>query len=467
MRPYQRTTISGRMSGLTLRGSDFPLNNNRNQNNRRRGRGNRNQGGGGNQANRIDSRARGNAPQLLDKYKKLAEDAQRNGDRVQAEYYLQFADHYFRVIADNRARQDEQRGGSGEQRTGRRDERDRTISTETTRTMASAPRYSRDRAIATPRSRHASLVTIASRDNREPREPRRERASAATRWRGQPSATRSQPRRGAGSRLAVEASEGPAFEPEDNPFTRDTRDEQDRSPSAVPRAPARDERQGEAHGIDAAALPPSLSANDAATTPMRAEEAPPPAPPQARRRWHAERGRLSATPTHGLHRARDRLNRRARCTIFSPSSIATRGSPRSFAACSPRPASRRWRSWPLALRGIAGLAWLVWRSATGAKQAALLGWLFGVAHFTLANNWIATAFTFQAEMPAALGWAAVPLLSLYLAVFPGDRGCALAKSAGAAAPRSLPSRRCWARAGSSANGCGAGSSPATHGRRCR
>ena len=70
---------------------------NMNRNNRRRGRGNRNQGGA-NSANRIDSRARGNAPQLLDKYKKLAQDAQHNGDRVQAEYYLQFADHYLRVI---------------------------------------------------------------------------------------------------------------------------------------------------------------------------------------------------------------------------------------------------------------------------------------------------------------------------------------------------------------------------------
>lgn len=89
------------------------MNNNNNRNNRRRGRGNRNQGGGnGSQLNRIDSRARGNAPQMLDKYKKLAQDAQHNGDRVQMEYYLQFADHYFRVIADNKARQDEQRGGA-------------------------------------------------------------------------------------------------------------------------------------------------------------------------------------------------------------------------------------------------------------------------------------------------------------------------------------------------------------------
>jgi hypothetical protein len=90
------------------------LNNNRN-NNRRRGRNNRGQGGGS-QGNRIDSRARGNAPQLLEKYKKLAHDASLNGDRVQTEYYLQFADHYFRVIADNRSQKDDQRP--------RRDDRD-------------------------------------------------------------------------------------------------------------------------------------------------------------------------------------------------------------------------------------------------------------------------------------------------------------------------------------------------------
>ena len=85
------------------------MSNNRSSN-RRRGRGgNRSQGGGGNQLNRIDSRARGNAPQLLEKYKKLAHDASMNGDRVQAEYYLQFADHYFRVMADSRAQRDEQR----------------------------------------------------------------------------------------------------------------------------------------------------------------------------------------------------------------------------------------------------------------------------------------------------------------------------------------------------------------------
>ncbi len=90
-------------------------NNNRNNgsnNNRRRGRNNNSNrgggGGGGNQGNRIDSRARGNAPQMLEKYRKLAHDASLNDDRVLTEYYLQFADHYFRVMADMKAQRDDQ-----------------------------------------------------------------------------------------------------------------------------------------------------------------------------------------------------------------------------------------------------------------------------------------------------------------------------------------------------------------------
>lgn len=77
---------------------------------RRRGRGGqRQQNGGREQGNRIDNRARGNAPQLLEKYKSLARDAQLAGDRVMTEYYLQFADHYFRVVAETRARFEESR----------------------------------------------------------------------------------------------------------------------------------------------------------------------------------------------------------------------------------------------------------------------------------------------------------------------------------------------------------------------
>jgi hypothetical protein len=58
--------------------------------------------------NRQDNRQRGNAAQLLEKYKSMARDAQLAGDRVQSEYYLQFADHYFRVLSESRARFEEQ-----------------------------------------------------------------------------------------------------------------------------------------------------------------------------------------------------------------------------------------------------------------------------------------------------------------------------------------------------------------------
>ncbi len=76
------------------------------------------------------------------------------------------------------------------------------------------------------------------------------------------------------------------------------------------------------------------------------------------------------------------------------------------------------RLWPLALLAM-GLAALLFHRAPDWRIAALRGWLFGVAHFTATNAWIATAFTHQSEMPVALGWAAVPLLSLYLAAYPG------------------------------------------------
>ena len=73
--------------------------------------------------------------------------------------------------------------------------------------------------------------------------------------------------------------------------------------------------------------------------------------------------------------------------------------------------------WPLTLAAVALLLGLV-RSAPGLRSALARGWWFGVGHFGLGLNWIATAFTFQAEMPASLGYVAVVLLSLYLAVYP-------------------------------------------------
>ncbi len=79
--------------------------------------------------------------------------------------------------------------------------------------------------------------------------------------------------------------------------------------------------------------------------------------------------------------------------------------------------------WPIALLAIGGLFALI-RAAPSTREAAILGWFFGVAHFTLANNWIATAFVYQAEMPVMLGWVAVPLASLYLAIYPAIAGAA-------------------------------------------
>jgi apolipoprotein N-acyltransferase len=73
--------------------------------------------------------------------------------------------------------------------------------------------------------------------------------------------------------------------------------------------------------------------------------------------------------------------------------------------------------WPLT---ILALALLVDRviAATRLHDAAIRGWAFGVGHFAVGLNWIATAFTYQDNMPAWLGWLAVALLSLYLALFP-------------------------------------------------
>ena len=73
--------------------------------------------------------------------------------------------------------------------------------------------------------------------------------------------------------------------------------------------------------------------------------------------------------------------------------------------------------WPLTLLALAGWMALVARSVGGARALGT-GWAFGVGHFALGLNWIATAFTYQAAMPAWLGWVAVLLLSLYLAVYP-------------------------------------------------
>ena len=73
--------------------------------------------------------------------------------------------------------------------------------------------------------------------------------------------------------------------------------------------------------------------------------------------------------------------------------------------------------WPLTLVAFASLLWLI-EAAPRLRSALARGWWFGLGQFTVGLNWIATAFTYQAAMPAWLGWVAVVLLSLYLAIFP-------------------------------------------------
>ncbi len=72
--------------------------------------------------------------------------------------------------------------------------------------------------------------------------------------------------------------------------------------------------------------------------------------------------------------------------------------------------------WPLTLLALALLFRLI-AAAPRLRSALARGWWFGMGHFTIGNNWIAHAFVYQDKMPHWLGWLAVPLLSLYLAIF--------------------------------------------------
>ncbi|WP_315761030.1 apolipoprotein N-acyltransferase [Sphingomonas sp. Y38-1Y] len=72
---------------------------------------------------------------------------------------------------------------------------------------------------------------------------------------------------------------------------------------------------------------------------------------------------------------------------------------------------------PVTIAALAVLTWLV-HEAPSLKAALLRGWTFGVAHFTVGNNWIQHAFDYQDKMPPVLGYIAVVLLALYLAVYP-------------------------------------------------
>ncbi len=73
--------------------------------------------------------------------------------------------------------------------------------------------------------------------------------------------------------------------------------------------------------------------------------------------------------------------------------------------------------WPLTIVAVG--VWLrLIHDAPSMKAALATGWLFGLGHFTINNNWIQHAFDFQDKMPPVLGYGAVIALAIYLAVYP-------------------------------------------------
>ena len=247
-----------------------------NNNNRRRGRSNRPNGGGGSgqQLNRIDSRARGNAPQLLEKYRKLAQDAHLNGDRVQAEYYLQFADHYFRVTADSRVRTDEQRtrpnerweGGGGEDGDDGSD-----FSLDNDFPSFDQPSYTR--APREDRPRHAVQGQDAAQGQDTPQGQDAPQARDARQERNRPRVSDNARSEDDDSRLA-EADSGDTaeqetqpnpYEPPANPFVRDNRNRAGLRPRRASRPlqggpDEPDDAGSEPAGLDPSLLPPAISA---------------------------------------------------------------------------------------------------------------------------------------------------------------------------------------------------------------
>jgi hypothetical protein len=290
------------------------LNNNRG-NNRRRGRGNNNNSSnnrpqnGSSQVNRIDSRARGNAPQLLEKYRKLAQDAHLNGDRVQAEYYLQFADHYFRVLADARLRQDEQRlrQNGGAQGTGFQPggsvSGDRWQDQDGEEDMAEFgvdPDFPTFERVPQPR-REEREPRREERDQREPREYRDQRERREPRDGREPRGVAPAAEAGAADVPAegLRAAEGePIAAASDNPFIRDARNARPprgrndrfvgrrgegrsdgRGEGDTPRAPRTDSAPvaEPAPRFDPSMLPPAIgirsdSASEAPARPVRVDQ---------------------------------------------------------------------------------------------------------------------------------------------------------------------------------------------------
>jgi apolipoprotein N-acyltransferase len=98
--------------------------------------------------------------------------------------------------------------------------------------------------------------------------------------------------------------------------------------------------------------------------------------------------------------------------------------------------------WLLTVIGVTFLVAMVDTAATSTR-AALLGWGFGIGHFTTGLGWIATAFSFQSKMPAVLGWVSVVLLSMFLALYIGMAAYLARRLVRGAVPRVLMLAAAW------------------------
>ncbi len=73
--------------------------------------------------------------------------------------------------------------------------------------------------------------------------------------------------------------------------------------------------------------------------------------------------------------------------------------------------------WPLAMLAMGAFVALVVTSGS-TRDAVRIGWIFGLGHFMVGSGWIAGAFRYQDTMPVWLGWAALPFIGAYLAIYP-------------------------------------------------
>ncbi len=85
----------------------------------------RQNGKSGGPGNRSEQKVRGNPKQLVEKYKNQARESLQAGDRTQAEYFFQFADHYYRVANEMRSNSPSQGDQEGQQNNARRRRRGR------------------------------------------------------------------------------------------------------------------------------------------------------------------------------------------------------------------------------------------------------------------------------------------------------------------------------------------------------